>query len=189
MVCVEWPWDLVFHGVVTETGKGIQLPVSCAPRSVGSETAQSRVNGYPELWDRLLVRGAGLARGLLLPRSMESMRTKALVWEHHAEAWHRYGGPMQTGDALALAFLIRHDDAHDAKVFELEVTGDVADMDSHAFAALRVKTWVVIRGQRVYIMRRLNSEAVLVFDEALSAYRTVVCPSRHDVLCGDRNVH
>src|ERR1700751_5522011 len=36
--------------------EGIQLPVSQAPRPVGSETAQSRVNGYSGLWDRLLVR-------------------------------------------------------------------------------------------------------------------------------------
>jgi|ERR1700751_1485122 len=109
---------------------------------------------------------------------MESKRTKALVWEHYAKTWHRYGGPMQTGDARALASLIRDpvsedDDAHDALVFELEWAGDVADMDGTAFAGLRAKTWAVIRGQRVYIMRRLSSEAVLVFDETLSTYRTV----------------
>jgi hypothetical protein len=105
-----------------------------------------------------------------------NMMSKALLWERYGKAWNRYGGLLQAGEARALSALIRDpidEDARDTKVFELTLAGDVSDMDSLSWGALRPKTWTVICGQPVYIVR-LSPEAALVYDDALIAYR-VVC--------------
>lgn len=107
--------------------------------------------------------------------------SRALVWEHYGGAWHRYGDPMEAGGARALAGLIRDpvsddDDAHDTRVFELEVRGVIADMDRARFAALKPKTWTTIRGVRVYVTRRVSPVVIEVYDNNEMTYRIVAAP-------------
>jgi hypothetical protein len=68
------------------------------------------------------------------------------------------------------------DDAHEARVFTLDLHGAVADMDHAEFVALRPKSWCTIRGRRVYVTRRLADGAIEVYDDEQVAYRVVVAP-------------
>ena len=102
-------------------------------------------------------------------------------WERHNDQWHRAYGPMPTDSARATATYIRDpasydDDPRDARVFELDLHGTVADMSRASFAALLPRSWVNVRGRQVYVTRRISADAIEVYDDAEIAYRTVVAP-------------